>query len=255
MTTVIKYYFDCIFKNKIFNFPIEFVKLDNNNSFNSKIRSILTNYPSLIHKLIFSDNSDIYQDYQYIKLEKQNKKYDKKYNVIDAYYNKNEILDDSSRFVYIRIDIYGNSNHVNCIIIDKLNKLIILFEPRYHIIFDANCLLSTLDLPDYKLMYPSDLGYNLVNSLQKFDNYCQTYVLFAFHIIVSNPHIEYYDYALMINTIITNKNLVSYWYYIYTLLKTSSFDIDNYIEDDMEEQEYEEQEIDSWELDLDLDLN
>lgn len=250
MTDIVMYYINIFLKSHNYNNPIDFINIDNNSTFNQKIRSVISNYPKLIHELAFKNNINICPKYQYITLQKVNNGM----NVIDSNFDRDLIDDDRYRYIYIRVNIERPSiNHVNCVIIDKFNKWVLIFEPKYSLSYDIEHIKAIIGLDNYDILVPKDIGYNFINRLQKFDYYCQTYVLFVFHIIISNPDVPYNEYALMINHIITYPHLRSYWYHIYSLLKESNFDIENYVEDDMRTIPYDNdiiQDEDGWDIDL-----
>lgn len=194
----------------------------------NKIIFALNNVPDIIHQLLFTENY-ICNQYYFITLKMNPSK------IINVHHNlsniTNDLIDDKIRYIYIRINIITDTqmHHVNCIVIDKKNKYILLFEPQVSFVYDPNIILSLLDafieLKSYKTIFPSDVGYNMFNKLQRYDTYCQTYVLFIFVLIVYNQHIHYKDFSKLFNTNITTETIGYFLFYIYKILKNSNCSI------------------------------
>lgn len=191
----------------------------------------LNNIPDIIHKILFTDYY-ICEKYYYITLKLNPSK------IIDVYHNLIDIndsfLDDKIKYIYIRVNVitktsYKNMQHVNCIIIDKNNKHILFFEPKLTFMYDVSVLTSLIDncmdTSTYKKLFPQDIGYNILNQLQRYDTYCQTYVIFIFSLIIHNQAIEYKDYHQMFNKSITTKNIGYYLFNIYRKLREYNYEI------------------------------
>lgn len=200
---------------------------DNSIEFNKMIFA-LNNIPDKVFDLLFCDYDNICPKFYKIIFKKDLKlnTFVTTFNNLDEYINN-----DNMRYVYIRVDIIDKSkkiNHVNCIIIDRINKYILIFEPKCKLVIDVkdidNILKHYIDTKEYKLLTPSDIGYNSINKLQKNDCFCQTYIVFVFYLIVENPGVNHEDFSKLFNTVITTDNIGYFVYHIYK----------KYIESDLE---------------------
>lgn len=211
----------------------EFIKFKTDDVELNKIIFALNNIPDIVHGLLFNkkDNSDVCQKYFSITIKLENSKIAELYHNLD---NINEFLaNDNIRFIYIRLNILTNStgkmHHVNCIIIDKKSKYVLFFEPRNSLLFDVNELIDKIkdkiDIDPYTKLIPSDIGYNMFNKLQQYDAFCQTYVLFAYILVINNKDIQYTNYSTMFNSVITSQNIGHFYYHINKLLKINNYNI------------------------------
>ena len=133
-------------------------------------------------------------------------------------------------YIYIRVELINhnicNINHVNTIIINNITKTVLFFEPLGTLKYNKMDLLAIIDLPEYNFIDNSDIGYNMFNSLQKFDCFCQTYILYVYILIIDNSNVNYRDYSYMFNKIITTKNMGYFLFYLYLEFKSINLDID-----------------------------
>ncbi len=123
-------------------------------------------------------------------------------------------------------------NHVNCIIIDKHRKFILYFEPTVLIRYDLDQIKFTLCsanaiLYNFAFLIPEDIGYSVFNCLQKFDNYCQTYVLYVYCLLLENREIDPDNFRKLFNGIITSTNRDYFIYFINRLLQDKGINLDN----------------------------
>ncbi len=209
----------------------EFTIFKSNDMEINKVIFALNNLPDKIHNLLFSNNKEICDKYLYITIKIQNKK------IIELSHNLDDINDylnnNNIRYIFTRVNIINTlqniMQHVNCIIIDKIKKYILFFEPKFEFSYNIDELEKIMDelvnLHDYSKFFPQDIGYNYYDRLQFYDAFCQSYVLFVFIIITNNESIDVANYSLMLNKIITYKNLGYMLYHINTLLKQSGYDI------------------------------
>lgn len=224
-------------KNITYNLPFniqelmndaDFNKFKNNNEIN-KIIFALNNLPDNIHKLLFNNFSNVCQKYYFIAIKLNNNQISEmSHNLedINIYLQNNEI-----NFIYIRLNIIISSkiNHVNCVIIDKKQKYILFFEPKCSFLFNISNFIIKLndiiDFSDFNNIFPVDLGYNSFNCLQKYDAFCQTYVLFIYLLIITNENIPYKNFHNMFNSIITYENMGYFLFNIGKLLKLNKYEI------------------------------
>ena len=196
----------------------------------NKVIFALNNIPDIVHKLLFKENSEVCKQYFSITLKLENSKINNIYhnlNDIEQYFN-----DDKLRYCFIRLNIITNTfhkmHHINCIIIDKINKTILFFEPRVTFLFDINDLINNLhtliNINGYITLLPSDIGYNFLNKLQKYDMFCQTYTLFVYLLIINN-NVNHKDYSIMFNTTITSQTICYLFYHIHKLLQQNNCQI------------------------------
>ena len=237
----IKNYFNDENINTEYTVPFNTIENDNNDEFMifknndidiNKVIFALNNLPDKIHNLLFNGNSEICNKYFYITIKIQNKK------IIDLSHNLDDINDyldnsNNTRYIFIRVNIINTlqniMQHVNCIIIDKVKKYILFFEPKFEFSYNIDELEKVIDelvnLHNYSKIFPQDIGYNYYDRLQFYDAFCQSYVLFVFIIITNNELIDAANYSLMLNKIITYENLGYMLYHINTLLKQSGYEI------------------------------
>ena len=219
------------FKTKEVDTDENFILFKNNDMELNKLMFALNNLPDKIHNMLFSDNKEICHEYFYITIKIKNK------NIIDVQHNldnTNNYLDDNNiRYIFIKVNTINTSQniiqHVNCIIIDKIQKYILFFEPKFEFSYDINEFSKIIDelivLDGYSKIFPQDIGYNYYDRLQSYDAFCQSYILFVFILITNNKSINTSDYSLMFNEIITYENLGYMLFNIYMLLKQSKYEI------------------------------
>jgi hypothetical protein len=145
-------------------------------------------------------------------------------------HNVNDLDTVTTSFIYIRIELFGlktitQINHVNSVIINNTTKTVLLFDPQGDLKYDAELVTSLLNLPEYTIIGPKDIGYGTFDSLQQFDCFCQTYVLYSYILIIDNPTTPYKEYSRMFGTEITVKNLGYFLFYLYQELKQLELDI------------------------------
>ena len=215
--------------------PIEIKKSDkytlfkqNNKQINKTVFA-LNNIPSDIHSLLFSNYEYVCPKYYFITLQ-----LDEEYTITNLLHNFDDLDDylgnDKIRFIYIRINLIQKGkkiNHVNCIIIDKINKYLLLFEPKVNIKYDINILFSFLDgvfgKSKFKKLFPKDIGYHSFNKLQSFDLFCQTYVLFIYIIIILNYNTEPKNFSIMFNQIINSDSIQCFLFTIYEIITINGY--------------------------------
>lgn len=196
-----------------------------------KVLYVLNNMSSQVYSALYSRYNDVSDRYFQITLNNHDGYFDISHcKMIDF---DNVLNDDLIRYVYIRVNLDGNKyiDHVNCIVIDKLKKYILYFEPTVHIRYDIDKIKSLLsnfaDLDGYNSITPYDIGYNSLNGLQQFDHYCQTYILYIFCLILENRNIEPINFSKMFNNVINKQRMEYFWYYIYNVMICNGFNIDN----------------------------
>jgi len=199
----------------------------------------LNNIPNKIHELLFGNIKDVSNNYYNIPI----KKIDGKYKVasFDTAQFGLDMEDDSIRYVYIRINIIKKSgkrimNHVNCIIIDKRRHFLLYFEPTVLIRYDLTELKEILTdvapiLFNYAFLVPESIGYNVFNRLQKYNHYCQTYVLYVYCLVLENREIEPDEFSRLFNDIITTKNIHYFIYFINKMLEDDGVNLNNFCVD------------------------
>jgi len=266
MANIIPYYINKIFRKRIYNTPFSDNDTNNTNNTNNNISnntnnidilckkmiSIINHYPILVHDVLSSMYSNVYPNYLYINIEC----IDGNINVFDTNFIVNNGKYFNYRYVYVRINIYSEikTNHVNCAIIDNVNRYVLIFEPKYRLLYDTNIITDIIQLDNYTILTSCDIGFNIINRLQNFDNYCQTYCLMTLHTILENVDISYNNYALMLNNVINYNNMINYWKNMYQYIKIGNFnfDIDGYINKDMKDIPYDNtviQDADGWDID------
>lgn len=218
----------------------KFNKFKKNDMEFSKVIFALNNIPHKIHEIIFPEDNICHSYYQiYLnKLKKQNNRYDYILDYHNIDYDKfiAELNDEAIRYLFIRINLLNKQklnkftmNHVNCIVIDKLEKYILIFEPTYNIRFDLDIIKKILSqfsaLDDYVYLQPSNIGYKYDTKLQKNDFFCQTYIIMIFYIITKNSHVNYKDFSTLFGLTI-NKETVGYFlYHIHLNMKNNGIQV------------------------------
>lgn len=229
LTTIIKY-----------SLPFDIGEIENNNNFAkfksndvtlNKVIFALNNLPDKVHTLLFCNSKEVCTKFYSITIKLSSKEIIGLHNNLDTI--DDHLHDNNIKYIFIRINIIATQyviNHVNCIIIDKKTKYILFFEPKVEFTFDIKQFTNLFDelvkLPkDYIKLYPKDIGYNYYNRLQSYDAFCQSYVLFAFILVISNSDVETQNYSLMFNTIITANNLGYLLFHISNLLEQDGCEI------------------------------
>lgn len=231
----IKYYF---FNDNKYHLPFDINEIINNDHFKefqsnndiNKVIFALNNIPDVTQKILFKNNINIANQYLYLTIKMSNGSIDSIVHNLD---NINEYMDDNAiRYVYIRINIIniGNTmNHVNCIIIDKNKKYILLFEPKIIFQYDSKIIFEllhqTFDTQEYRKILPNDIGYNYCNRLQWYDTFCQTYIIFVFFLIILNDNVNPENFSVLFNSIITHKNMGYFLFHAYNLLIENNISI------------------------------
>jgi hypothetical protein len=227
------YYFKKYFTKYNYNLPFdknispEFIQFKKNNV--HQVIFALNNIPETIHTLLFKENKNICPQYFEINVKIKSERIIEIYHYLEhfhSFFNNNFI-----KYIYIRVNIfnYGIMNHVNCIIIDKEMKYILYFEPKVEILFDLEpifiILEDIIDLSQYKKLIPYDIGYNFYNRLQKFDAFCQTYVIFVFLLIIHNEHVDPRNFSNLFNSLISYQSMGYFLFHIYGLLQKNNYEI------------------------------
>ncbi len=231
-----------LFPSITFNNPAHLDKVANPELYNSyrvfkqdenefsKLMFILNNMPAIVHKLLFDSYKNVCSDYFQITYHLSNPKDNdigKSTHEIElSIDNFEELLKSTTiRYYYIRVNLMipGEMNHVNCIIIDKEKRYILYFEPMYNIRVNIDAIKSLLysygDLSSYTFLLPTDIGYNFINRLQKFDFFCQTYVIYSYLLIINNDHVNTNDFSSLLNDVITTRNMGYFLYDVYRKYK------------------------------------
>lgn len=205
---------------------------------NIKIKNTLfalNSLPEVVHKTIFKENESVCSKYfqMYYGLNDKNEFY-KKYDNLETL--EDYLRDDNLRYYYVRVNLVEskkNTDHANLVMIDKLKKYIMYFEPQFEMRLSLESVSIEFSkyeqLNDFEILIPKDIGYSHFNKLQRFDNYCQTYVLYAFCLVVNNPKVDYKDYSDMFNSvIIKNNGISSFLFYIFNLLAYAGVNLNQY---------------------------
>lgn len=233
-----------LFKSNVTYRNLELSK--NNNKLDKKsIKQVifaLNNIPDKIHEHLFKIYDNVSKNYHQITYTKYRNTYEPSSSQLS--HLSNDIRDASIRFIFIRINLIKNENlmnHVNCIIIDKKQKFILYFEPMAIIKIDINELVKIIinfsdDLNNYMLLTPDKIGYNFYNRLQRYDNYCQTYILYVYYLIIENDNVKYTEFSNMFNTIITSDSVKCFLYFVYNLLLSDGINIDHFEFDNLNDQ-------------------
>lgn len=221
------------------NYNLPFYYNESDHAFNNfkinkqdinKVIFALNNMPDNIHKILFKNNPEVCETYYNITLKINS------YEIVEINHNlhdiNKDILNNDTRYIYVRVNLINNSftgmmHHVNCIIIDKIENYVLFFEPKFTFNFDINILASFIDdiicLNNYKRLFPTNIGYNYYNRLQKYDHYCQSYVLFVFLLIIYNKDVHYKNFCTLFNSTITYDNLSFFLFHIKNLLDENNF--------------------------------
>jgi hypothetical protein len=149
--------------------------------------------------------------------------------------------DDCIQYIYFRINLINehnttiNINHVNCIIIDKKNKYVLIFEPKGILSYDINIIKNLFhkydNLNQYKYLTPCDIGYKQYStsqSLQRYDFYCQTYVMMVFYLIINNKNIKFSEYSKLFTKSINKKTVGYFLYQIDIALKKNNIEFHSF---------------------------
>jgi hypothetical protein len=205
----------------------EFKLFKNNDDSVNKVVFALNNLPEKVHKVLFSMMNDVCDKYFFISLTLECGQ------VVNLYHNFIDIdkyLNNVGRYIYVRVNLIDNSkllNHVNCIIVDKYLKYILLFDPKGSIGFELDAFESFIDgvFVGYTKLFPWDIGYRYSNRLQVFDSFCQSYVVLAFMLVVCNPHVLVGDFSIMFNDVINYEFIGIFLFYVRNLLIGYGVDI------------------------------
>lgn len=191
----------------------------------NKVVFALNNLPDKIHQIISNNDSRICSKYFYITLALNMGE------INDIVHNLDDIEQyNNFEYIFIRVNINTQNviNHVNCIIIDNRKSNIIFFEPKITFIYNVKQLLAFISThiktDKYKYIFPKDMGY-MCHQLQYYDAFCQTYVLFAFLLIVNNAKIDACEYSNMFDTVITLENMGKFLHHINLQLEKNNCNI------------------------------
>lgn len=210
-----------------------FVDFKNKSKLLNKVMFALNNLGDELHTILFSNNPTVCNILFTITITVNNKE------IIDIHHNLTNINDfinnQEIEYIYIRINVIRHNkntiNHINNIIINKPQKYILLFDPQ--ITFDYNPLdmitllfdILQINYINYNILFPEHIGYDNLNKLQYYDNFCQSYTLLAYILIINNPNVPFLEYNIMFNNSMTYKKLGYFLFYIHTLLQQHNFDI------------------------------
>ena len=185
---------------------------------------IINNFPEHTYKALFNDYSNVSKEFFKIEITNYNNSIETHHYPILFRDKIREQLDNNDVryiFVWISLKMTGHIGHINCVIIDKQNKYALIFEPKVKIDYDLCLITDILDLNnDYQILVPTDIGFHYFNRLQRFNHFCQTYVLFVFMIIIENDIVEYNKFSKMMSDIINNQSLGHFLYYTHMLIHT-----------------------------------
>lgn len=233
--STIKYY---LFKQNEYNLPFNSDEIQTNNDFKDfkinnnmdKVIFALNNIPDIVQSILFNNHKNVADKYLCLTIKLNGNSIDEIYHNLQ---DINSYIDNHNiRYIYIRINLIhtkSKMNHVNCIIIDKLQKYIFLFEPKVLFTYDTKIIFELLgdifDTSQYNKILPSDIGYTYYNRLQWYDTFCQTYILFIFWLIILNSDIEPENFLKLFTEVITHQNMGYLLFHIYSLLITNKIDI------------------------------
>jgi hypothetical protein len=216
------------------NIPFQISNLDDFESFKQNKTSInkvvfaLNNMPETIYPLLFRDSSSICERLFIITIKIQNKE------ILDFQHNIEDLNDHlGTKYILIRVNVIDVTqnvmHHVNCIILDNIDKNAIFFDSKVNFQYDVDSfvilVMDIINIGDYDILFPHHLGYNDYNKLQNCDMFCQTYVFFVFMLITTNENTQIPEYSNLFNTMITPKNLGYFLFHIHNLLKRNNFEI------------------------------
>jgi hypothetical protein len=146
--------------------------------------------------------------------------------------------DNNIRFIYFRVNILKKKitssiiNHVNCIVIDKKRRFILYFEPTVIIRFNYKPIVRMLvnsspKLLNFAFLTPKKIGYNVYNRLQKYNHFCQTYVLYIYCLILENRDVEPQNFSKLFNNIITLQNINYFLFFINRILEENGTNLNS----------------------------
>ncbi|QKF94252.1 hypothetical protein QKU48_gp0794 [Fadolivirus algeromassiliense] len=231
----IKYY---LFKHNNYNIPFDINEIETNPSLKqfqenndiNKVIFALNNIPDIVQRILFQDYKNINDKYLHITIKTNDNSIDEIYHNLEEI--KQYLTDDSIRYINIRINLVNigsKMHHVNCIVIDKLRKYILIFEPKTMLRYDHKMIKSIFqelfDVSQYEILTPHDIGYSYYNRLQWNDAYCQTYIIFIFWLIILNEDIDPKKYSLLFNNVITHKNMGYFLFHINQILNANKIEI------------------------------
>ncbi|MCJ7637187.1 MAG: hypothetical protein MUO21_06820 [Nitrososphaeraceae archaeon] len=212
-------------------FNIELIEQDENyhkyENINKTIFA-LNNMPEIVHHLLFENNTKIAFNYYFVRLDLEKSLIQSNLELLN-----HDIENQDIEYIFIRLNLINEHsyfNHVNGIYINKNKKYILIFEPKLELSFDAESLetflVNEISINTYKFIYAKDLGYDIYHRIQNYDLFCQTYVIFAFLLIVVNDDtVNYDEYGNMFQSIINSKNVGYLLYYVDTLLQKNNYEI------------------------------
>lgn len=194
----------------------------------------LNNIPGVVHQHLFKDYPDVSQNYHQITFKKDNGIYEPASSQLAML--SNDMHNESIRFVFIRVNLIKSlkkMNHVNCVIVDKRRKFLLYFEPMVVVRIDTIELFDILSkfsdkFIGYSLLVPIDIGYNVYNRLQRYDNYCQTYILYVYCLILENRDVKPAEFSSMFNAVISAENVRCFLYYVHKVLTDGGIDVNNF---------------------------
>jgi hypothetical protein len=216
------------------NIPFQISNLDDFESFKQNKASInkvvfaLNNMPETVYPLLFKSNPLICERLFIITIKIQNKE------ILDFQHNLEDLNNYlGTKYILIRVNVIDVTqnvlHHVNCIILDNVNKNAIFFDSKVNFQYNVDSfvilVMAMINISDYDILFPTHLGYNDYNKLQNCDMFCQTYVFFVFLLITTNENTQIAEYSNLFNTMITSKNLGYLLFHIHNLLKQNNFEI------------------------------
>lgn len=154
----------------------------------NKILFVINNFPNVVHEILFSHYNYVSPTFYEMNLNNN----EITHNNINRIFLQ-DMVDMNIRYLFVRINIRNNGymDHVNCMIVDKYQNVILVYEPQYKMKYNIDIIkifmkevFDELNITEYQYITSSDLGFGFFNSLQKYDYFCQTYILLIYMIIV-----------------------------------------------------------------------
>jgi hypothetical protein len=195
----------------------------------------LSIYPELIYPIIINsiDYPHVSNNAFTININKNNKGTRYKSDMSNIKTNMEKFVDDlyndDVRYVMIRLVEGGVFiDHASCIIIDKIQKYILFFDSKNNAAYDPSLFKFVIDIVNgssdnkiYRIVYSGDTGYDNNSSLQGYNHYCQTYILYILMLIANNPDVEYGQFKQLFEEKITTKKLGHFLFAIYKKIKNN----------------------------------
>lgn len=227
--------------------PIDFVAIDKEELRNFKhdgkkvgqVIGSLSIYPNLIYPIVLNelDFPHVSNNVYSINIKPTKKNFGYKLDLSNIKANMenlvSDLYDDDVRFIMIRL-IEGGAfiDHVSCIIVDKIKKYILFFDSKNNIQYDVGKFSFVIDIINnanrkvgdvlqYQVLLPKDIGYGNYTSLQGYNHYCQTYILYILMLVANNPDIEFRHLKQLFDAKITTKKLGLFLFGIHKKIKNN----------------------------------